>query len=246
MRLDRFLTEQNMGSRSQVKDLIKKGLIQVNGEPVIRPELHIDPAADRVVFRGRELNRPRYRYYMLNKPGGVVSARKDPKDRTVLDLFPADERKDLFPAGRLDKDTEGLLLLTNDGDLAHRILSPKKHVDKTYFVRTDLPLTAGWAKRLEAGVEIGEKHPTLPARIRFLPGCEREVEITIQEGKYHQIKRMFQTAGLQVLFLKRLRMGPLVLDERLAPGEYRSLTENELARLKGLTDNAAGKESGFV
>ena len=170
---------------------------------------------------------------MLNKPAGVVSATEDPRDKTVIDLIEDRRRKDLFPAGRLDKDTEGLLLITNDGALAHDLLSPKKHVDKKYYAKIEGTVTEEDVELFEKGVDIGEKRATLPAVLTILSsGEESEITLTIREGKFHQVKRMFEAVGKKVTYLKRLSMGSLVLDEKLLPGEYRKLTEQELTQLK--------------
>lgn len=170
---------------------------------------------------------------MLNKPAGCVSARTDGQCRTVLDLIVSKKRKDLFPVGRLDKDTEGLLLITNDGKLAHRLLSPRHHVDKTYEAKIQGRVTEEHVKRFREGLDIGEERLTLPALLEILSSGEIScIRVTIQEGKYHQIKRMFHAAGCEVLYLKRLSMGSLTLDESLQPGEYRPLTEEELAELQ--------------
>ncbi len=238
MRLDKFLSELGSGTRSALKQDIRKGLVSVNGVPVKRPETHIDPQKDQIRYKNVLLTYTPFRYYMMNKPQGVISATRDETDRTVLDLLPRELRKDLFPVGRLDRDTEGLLLLTNDGPLAHQLLSPGKHVDKTYFVRTDLPITEENKAQLEAGIDIGEKRVTLPAKIICTQEDSRICRITIQEGKFHQIKRMFAAVGLEVVYLKRLRMGPLTLDAELAPGAYRSLTSEEIAVLKGQSQHA--------
>lgn len=232
MRLDKFLSEQNISTRSLLKKDIKKGLVTVNGEVAKKPEQHIDPASDVVTYNGKVIGYEPFRYLMLNKPAGVVSATEDNRDKTVIDLVSPELRKDLFPVGRLDKDTEGLLLLTNDGRLAHQLLSPKKHVDKTYFVKLAKELTKDAAKQLKAGVDIGEKNLTLPAKISVENCEEKEAYITIQEGKFHQVKRMFQAVDNEVLYLKRISMGTLVLDEQLSLGEYRPLTEEELEKLK--------------
>ncbi len=238
MRLDKFLSEQNISTRSLLKKDIKKGLVAVNGEIAKKPEQHIDPEKDVVTYNGKTVGYEPFRYLMLNKPAGVVSATEDNRDKTVIELIASELRKDLFPVGRLDKDTEGLLLLTNDGVLAHQLLSPKKHVDKTYFVKLAKDLTLDAAKHLEEGVDIGEKNLTLPAKIHFENCKEKEVHITIQEGKFHQVKRMFQAVDNEVLYLKRISMGTLVLDDRLQLGEYRPLTKEELDDLKGLTIHA--------
>ncbi len=229
MRLDKFLCELNMGSRSQVKDYVRKGLVTVNSLPAAGPEQKIDELRDKIAFRGKELCYQPFVYYTLNKPAGVVSATRDNTCKTVLDLIVADRRRDLFPVGRLDKDTEGLLLLTNDGELAHAMLSPKRHVDKTYLAGIEKPLAPEYVAALEQGVDIGEEKPTLPARVEIL--SESHITITIHEGKFHQVKRMLQAVDNRVLSLKRLSFGPLSLDERLSPGAYRELTEQEVALL---------------
>ena len=170
---------------------------------------------------------------MLHKPSGVVSATEDRRERTVLDLLKKEEQKGLFPVGRLDKDTEGLLLLTNDGELAHRLLAPGKHVDKVYYARVEGQVTEEHMAALRKGLEIGEKRPTLPAELVILKsGDVSEIRVTIREGKYHQVKRMFEAVGCRVIYLKRLRMGSLMLDEKLLPGEYRYLTREETENLR--------------
>lgn len=233
MRLDKYLCETGFGTRSQVKALLKKGLVTVNGGIVKKPEYKVDETKDQVTCMGRQASYTAFTYLMMNKPSGVVCATEDRKDRTVLDLLPADQRKGLFPAGRLDKDTEGLLLLTDDGALAHRLLSPARHVDKTYYARIRGEVTEAHQEKFLEGLEIGEKKPTLPAVLTIRKsGPESEVYVTVQEGKFHQIKRMFHAVGCEVVYLKRLSMGALTLDERLKPGEYRELTRNELDALK--------------
>lgn len=229
MRLDKFLCEMNMGTRSQVKACIRKGLVTVNGVPVKTPELKVEPGKDTVLFQGTLLTYQKFHYYMLNKPSGVVSATRDEKEKTVLDLFPADKRKGLFPAGRLDKDTVGLLLLTDDGALAHRLLSPRKHIDKTYLVQTKSPVSPEALKALETGVDIGEKHPTLPAKAVLTE--ENTLLLTIREGKFHQVKRMLQAVENEVVGLKRISFAALSLDDGLAPGAYRELTQEEVDSL---------------
>ncbi len=233
IRLDKFLADAGAGTRSQVKGFLKKGLVTVNGEPARKPEQKISPETDFIVFQGTVLSYTEFYYYMLNKPSGYVSATDDNTAPTVLSLLKGAPGKDLFPVGRLDKDTEGLLLITNDGALAHRLLSPRHHVDKTYFVRADGAVTKDDCSRLEAGVDIGEDRPTLPARAALLSsGPVSEVELTIHEGKFHQVKRMFQAVGKPVLYLRRLSMGSLMLDETLSPGQYRPLREEEIAALR--------------
>ena len=232
IRLDKYLADMGLGTRTEVKKDIKKGRIFVNGQIMKKPEYKIDIQTDVVLSDGKEIAYEELVYYMLNKPQGVVSATEDRRDKTVLDLISEKKRKDLFPVGRLDKDTEGLLLITNDGELAHNLLIPKKHVDKKYFVRLKTPLSEENRKRLEKGVDIGEDKLTLPAQIFVLNKEKDEAEIIIREGKFHQIKRMFHAVGNEVVFLKRLSMGSLVLDEALLPGEYRLLTPQEIERLK--------------
>lgn len=232
IRLDKYLADMGLGTRTEVKKDIKKGRISVNGEIIKSPEYKIDTQTDAVLADGKEIAYEELIYYMLNKPQGVVSATEDRRDKTVLDLISEKKRKDLFPVGRLDKDTEGLLLITNDGELAHNLLAPKKHVDKKYFVRLKAPLSEENRKRLEEGVDIGEDKLTLPAQVFVLNEERDEAEIIIREGKFHQIKRMFHAVGNEVVFLKRLYMGSLVLDEALLPGEYRLLTPQEIERLK--------------
>ena len=231
IRLDKFLADSQLGTRSGVKQLLKKGLVSVNGEIIKKPEFRIDPAADRVCFDGREISSQQEVYYMLNKPAGVVSATQDNHERTVLDLFDRNDRRpDLFPVGRLDKDTTGLLLITNDGALSHRLLSPRRHVDKTYFVRINGRITEEMSEKFRQGLDIGDEKPTLPAELK--PLGEDQALVTIREGRFHQIKRMFHAVGCEVIGLRRLTMGSLVLDETLPEGSYRKLTEEELSRLR--------------
>ncbi len=236
MRLDKYLSDMGVCSRSEARDQIKKGYATVNGEKIRKADTKIDPEVDEVTYRGRVLAYARFVYYMLNKPAGVVSATEDKKDKTVLDLLPKPFPRDVFPVGRLDKDTEGLLLITNDGDLAHNLLSPKKHVDKTYFAKVDGVLTQADVETFREGMDIGEKNLTLPATLEILSVDEMEecstCHITIAEGKFHQIKRMCLAVGKEVVYLKRLSMGSLVLDESLALGDSRVLTDGELHDLR--------------
>ena len=234
MRLDKYLCETGFGTRSQVKDLLKKGQVMVNGEVVKKPELKINETTDQILCQGKKASYQKNIYLMLHKPAGVVSATEDSREKTVLDLVrPEDRKNGLFPVGRLDKDTEGLLLLTDDGELAHRLLSPKKHVDKTYYAKIDGQITEEHVKQFREGLDIGDEKKTLPAVLTILlSGPVSEIEVTIHEGRFHQIKRMFEAVGCKVTYLKRLSMGSLVLDETLQLGEYRPLTE---AELEGLT-----------
>lgn len=234
MRLDKYLCETGFGTRSQVKDLLKKGQVMVNDEVVKKPELKINETTDQILCQGKKASYQKNIYLMLHKPAGVVSATEDNREKTVLDLVrPEDRKNGLFPVGRLDKDTEGLLLLTDDGELAHRLLSPKKHVDKTYYAKIDGQVTEEHVKQFREGLDIGDEKKTLPAVLTILlSGPVSEIEVTIHEGRFHQIKRMFEAVGCKVTYLKRLSMGSLVLDETLPPEEYRPLTE---AELEGLT-----------
>lgn len=238
IRLDKYLAEMSVGSRSQVKQMIRKGRIFVNGTAAKKPEQKVIPGEDRIEADGVAISFVKEEYIMLHKPAGVVSATKDDRERTVLDLLKDQKRKDLFPAGRLDKDTEGLLLLTNDGALAHQLLSPAKHVDKTYFARIRGCVTKEDQEKFLEGIDIGEKKITLPAVLEILRSGEiSEIQITIREGKFHQIKRMFEAIDKKVIYLKRISFGPLVLDPALKPGEYRNLTEEEIRQLKGDTND---------
>ncbi len=227
-RLDKILAGQGLSSRKEVRTAIRKGNVLVNGEVVRQPEIRIDPEKDEVSLFGRRIEWKEHLYLMMNKPKGVISATEDPNSRTVVDLVPEElSRKGLFPAGRLDKDTEGFLLLTDDGQFAHEILAPKKHVPKVYRVTLDHEVREELAERFAEGVELGGKK-CAPADLRF-PGTDRtQVEVTIHEGMYHQIKRMFQQFGYEVTALKRVRIGGLPLDDRLGPGECRELSEAEV------------------
>ena len=231
MRLDKYLCEAGLGTRSQVKKLLKSGVVTVNGQTVLRPEEKLKET-DRVAVSGRELSVARLEYWMLYKPAGCVSATEDARFQTVTELLPAEARRDLFPVGRLDRDTEGLLLLTNDGKLAHFLLSPKRHVDKVYYAEIDGKVTREDAELFRAGVDIGDKKKTMPAFLEILSSADRsEILLTIREGRFHQVKRMFHAVGKEVLFLRRIQMGPLKLDEKLRPGEYRRLTKEEVEKL---------------
>lgn len=231
VRLDKYLSNAGCGTRSEVKQLLKKGLVWVNGEAAKKPEQKIDPETDEICCGGSRILREEFQYYMLNKPSGYVSATRDLYQPVVLDLIKVPGKEALFPVGRLDIDTEGLLLLTNDGVLAHELLSPRKHVDKMYFAKLDQPAGERDIEQFQEGLEIGEKKKTLPARLE-IGEDGTQIRVTIREGKFHQIKRMFQAVGKQVVYLKRLSMGSLMLDEDLKPGEWRKLTEQEIEGLR--------------
>ena len=240
MRLDKFLGLQNIGTRKQIKEYVKNGRCAVNGVVVSKTDIHVDENKDEIFFDGALLSYSKYHYYMLYKPQGVVSATTDGRNETVVDLLSEENVKDLSPAGRLDIDTEGLVLLTDDGGLIHRLLSPKKHVDKVYEVHLASELSSKDVEKLQEGVDIGDKKEngeidyTLPARVEILDKDQEGrpvVHLIIHEGRFHQVKRMMEAVGNEVLFLKRLSIGPLVLDEELSPGEYRKLSEDELKAL---------------
>jgi 16S rRNA pseudouridine516 synthase len=235
LRLDKFLADMGIGTRNELKSFIRGCRVKVNGSVCNKPERKVSAAADEICFDDKRIEYIDFLYIMLHKPAGVVSATRDNASRTVLDLIEVKQRKDLFPVGRLDKDSEGLLLLTNDGSLAHRLLSPKKHVDKVYYAKINGKVTEEDKAAFEAGVDIGEEAVTLPARLNILKSEEvSEIELTIQEGKFHQVKRMFEAVGKEVIYLKRLSMGGLALDPSLSPGEYRELTLEELEYLKNI------------
>lgn len=232
MRLDKFLCEMGVGTRSEVKACLKKGQVTVNGEIIKKPEVKIDESKDVICYLGQTLAYEAVQYFLLNKPAGCVTATRDNLSETVMSFLPENRRDDLFPVGRLDKDTEGLLLITNDGQLAHELLSPKKHVDKTYFAVIDGKVKEEHKQLFLEGLDIGDDDPTMPAKLVILKSGEiSEIELTIQEGRFHQVKRMFEAIGTKVTYLKRISMGPLSLGN-LQPGEVRVLTETELEQLK--------------
>ena len=232
MRLDKFLCEIGVGTRSEVKTYLKKGQVTVNGEIIKKPEVKIDENKDDICFQGQPLLYEAVQYFLLNKPAGCVTATRDNLSETVMSFLPDNRRDDLFPVGRLDKDTEGLLLITNDGQLAHELLSPKKHVDKTYFAVIDGEVREEHKQLFLEGLDIGDEELTMPAKLEILKSGEvSEIELTIQEGRFHQVKRMFEAIGTKVTYLKRISMGPLVLGD-LKPGEVRILTDSELESLR--------------
>ena len=236
VRLDKYLADMGEGTRSGVKEKIRRGLVTVNGQPAKGPEMKVDTSADEVICDGRPVSYVHYEYFMLNKPAGVISATEDKHTKTVVDLIDSKLRRDLFPVGRLDKDTEGLLLLTNDGALSHELLSPKKHVSKLYYAKVLGCVSSEDVDAFAAGLVVDEAFTALPARLTVLSVAEpencSEILLEIYEGKFHQVKRMFEAVGKEVTYLKRLTMGSLHLDEGLAPGRYRPLTKAELDALK--------------
>lgn len=236
-RLDKYLADAGIGTRSEVKSHIKKGFVTINGTIAKKPDIKITPETDEILFQNQPVCISQYEYYILNKPAGYVSATKDNTAPTVLSLIESN-RKDLFPVGRLDKDTEGLLLITNDGALSHKLLSPKRHVDKTYYAEIEGIVTAEDIVAFENGLEIGDEdlNVAMPARLTITDINEEKatsrVQVTIQEGKFHQVKRMFQAVGKKVTYLKRISFGPIPLSEDLALGEHRPLTFEEVELLQ--------------
>jgi 16S rRNA pseudouridine516 synthase len=233
IRLDKYLADMGVGTRSEVKNYIRKGRVQINDVTTKESDKKINIDSDKVTFDGSILTYVSTEYYMLNKPSGVVSATRDNLSKTVLDLIDS-TNKDLFPVGRLDKDTEGFLLITNDGDLAHKLLSPKKKVSKVYYAKVDGRITKEDVETFSKGIQLSEDFTTLPAGLEIIESGEiSTVKVIIHEGKFHQVKRMFEAVEKEVIYLKRLSMGDLILDENLALGEYRPLTEEEIKMLKG-------------
>lgn len=230
-RLDRLLASTGKWSRREVKQLVRQGRVLVNGVPAPSPEAKYDPAAAVLTVDGEDVGWRAVTWLMMNKPAGVLSATEDGREKTVVDLLPAELRRlGLFPVGRLDRDTEGLLLLTDDGGLAHRLLSPRHHVDKEYFVRVEGRLTREDAEAFRRGMVLGDGLRCLPAELELLG--DSEALVTLREGKYHQVKRMLEDRGKPVQYLKRLRMGNLTLDPALKSGGFRFLTDAELENLR--------------
>ncbi|WP_347722804.1 pseudouridine synthase [Lysinibacillus capsici] len=236
MRLDKLLANMGYGSRKEVKQLLKQKAVTVDGDYVKDAALHVDPEKQIVSVFGERVVYTEFVYFIMNKPPGVISATEDLRDETVIDLLePLHQHFQPFPVGRLDKDTEGLLLLTNDGQLAHNLLSPKKHVPKVYYAQIEGVVTEEDAEKFANGVELDDGYVTKPGKLVILKSAQQsEIELTIQEGKFHQVKRMFEAVGKRVTYLKRISMGSLKLDENLALGEYRELTVEEL---NGLQNN---------
>lgn len=233
LRLDRMLSSLGIGTRKDIRKILSSQELTVNSVRVKNPALKVDTEKDKLMFGGKPLVYKEYSYIMMNKPAGVISASEDKKVETVIDLLPEElVRPNLFPAGRLDKDTEGFILITNDGTFAHRILSPKKHVEKEYFATIDKNLNETQIELFETGLDIGEDNLTLPAKLKVLSTDETtgktDVSVIIHEGKFHQIKRMFEAISREVLYLKRVSIGGLKLDENLDYGQSRLITDDEL------------------
>lgn len=230
MRVDKLLSNVGVASRAELKKYCKQGLISVNGKVINNPGVQVDSESDDIRFNGEKMVYREFVYIMLNKPDGYISATFDKYDPIVLDLIDQSYLVfEPFPVGRLDKDTEGLLVLTNDGQLAHRVLSPKKHVPKTYYAKIQGKVTEEDILAFEKGVILDDGYETMPSQLKILKSDDMsEIELTIHEGKFHQVKRMFESVGKKVVYLKRLSMGKLKLDESLKLGEYRELTEEEV------------------
>lgn len=231
MRLDKFLCDTAGLTRTEAKNAVKKGQIAVNGQVQKAADFKVKETTDTVTFQGRLLSYAAFHYYMLHKPAGVITATEDKKESTVMDILKEEKVKNLFPVGRLDKDTEGLLLITDDGELAHNLLSPKKHVDKEYLVKVRDSISEEDCIKLSEGVDIGDEKPTAPAKVERV--AEKEILLTIREGRFHQVKRMLQAVGNEVVYLKRLSMGSLRLPKDLEKGAYRPLSEEEIYKIKG-------------
>lgn len=233
-RIDKILSNLGYGSRSEIKKYCKQGSVVVNGSEVSNPGTQVDTENDKILFNGEEVVYREYIYLMMNKPDGYISATTDKYDPTVLDLIDISYLAfEPFPVGRLDKDTEGLVVLTNDGKLSHRVLSPKKHVPKTYYAKIDGVVTEEDVEDFAEGVVLDDGYKTMPSQLNVLKSDdESEIELTIHEGKFHQVKRMFESVGKKVVYLKRLSMGNLKLDESLELGEYRELTDEEVKMIE--------------
>ena len=231
MRLDKFLCDTAGLTRTEAKNAVKKGQIAVNGQVQKAADFKVKETEDTVTFNGKPLSYAAFHYYMLHKPAGVITATEDKKESTVMDILKEEMVKNLFPVGRLDKDTEGLLLITDDGGLAHNLLSPKKHVDKEYLVKVRDSISEEDCRKLSEGVDIGDEKPTAPAKVERV--AEKEILLTIREGRFHQVKRMLQAVGNEVVYLKRISFGSLRLPKDLEKGAYRPLSEEEIYRIKG-------------
>lgn len=229
-----MLANLGYGSRKEVKQLLKSGAVKVDDAVVKDAKQHVDTNSQTITLNGEIIEYKEFIYLMMNKPQEVLSATEDSSQETVIDLLElGDQVYEPFPVGRLDKDTEGLLLITNDGQLAHRLLSPKKHVPKTYFAVIEGEVTEADVKAFAAGVTLDDGYETKPGELQILKsGIMSDIELTITEGKFHQVKRMFEAVGKRVVYLKRISMGPLPLDETLELGEYRELTDEEVELLK--------------
>lgn len=235
-RLDKILSNLGYGTRKELKAICRKGLVKVNGVVVKDSGAKVEPETDEIVINGEQIFYRKFIYLMMNKPDGVISATRDNRDETVVDLLEVDHQAfDPFPVGRLDKDTVGLLFLTNDGELNHRLISPKWHVDKVYSAKINKKVTESDIVAFKNGITLDDGYLCKEAKLEIVSASDSESDIlvTIQEGKFHQVKRMFEAVGKEVTYLRRVEFGTIKLDETLLEGEYRELTDEELAILKG-------------
>lgn len=234
MRLDKVLVHVGYGSRKEVQKLIKSKKVMVQGQPAKKGDMNVDPMTQEIKVKGEVIDYQEFYYYILNKPGGYITATEDLRDATVLDLLSVQDRqKELFPVGRLDKDTEGLLLLTNDGKMAHALLSPKRHVDKIYYAKVKGKMVPEDCQAFAAGIHLEDGTRYQPGKLEILKSDElSEILVTIKEGKFHQVKKMVQSVGKEVIYLKRIKMGELDLPEDLNLGQYRQLNQQERQLLK--------------
>ena len=230
MRLDKYLAHAGFGTRSEVKKIISKGLVEVNGVVIQKDDQKIDEKNDEIIVAGEVSTYTKHVYLMLHKPAGVISSNYDPVHKTTKDLIHGYDHVQTFPVGRLDLDTEGLLIITNDGLLAHQLLSPRYHVDKTYYVEFSGEYKAIYTQLFETGVTLEDGYLCMPSKIELL--SDNSALLTIKEGKYHQVKRMFMVLDMTVTYLKRVSFGPIKLDENLKKGTFRTLTEDEITALK--------------
>lgn len=239
MRIDKLLANMGIGTRKEVRQLLKNGAVRVNDEVVKKPNIHVDPEDDDITYLGERVVYKEFIYLMMNKCQGILSATEDLREQTVIDLLSAEHRHfKPFPVGRLDKDTEGFLLISNNGKLAHNLLAPRKNVPKTYYAHVEGVVTSEDVQAFAAGVTLDDGYETKPGQLKVLTsGTLSEIELTITEGKFHQVKRMFQAVGKRVVYLKRLSMGPLQLDEAIPLGSYRELTKEELQLLENLVED---------
>lgn len=239
MRIDKLLANMGFGTRKEVRQLLKNGAVRINEEVIKKPNIHVNPEQDQISCLGEPVIYREFIYLMMNKKQGVLSATEDLREKTVIDLL-SDEYRHFkpFPVGRLDKDTEGFLLLSNNGKLAHNLLAPRKNVPKTYYAHVEGVVTEEDVLAFSEGVMLDDGYQTKPAQLKILlADALSEIELTITEGKFHQVKRMFQAVGKKVIYLKRLSMGPLQLDETIPLGSYRELTESELKLLEDLVED---------
>ncbi|KHD36999.1 pseudouridine synthase [Clostridium acetobutylicum] len=234
-RLDKIISNMGYGSRKDVKKIIKDGRVNVDGEVVKDNNKQVDPQKSKIIVNGEEISYKKYIYLMMNKPDGVISATSDDYDKTVIDLLEVEDQVfEPFPIGRLDKDTVGLLFLTNDGDFNHRLISPKWHVDKVYYAKIDKDVTSEDVVAFKEGIVLDDGYKCMSAKLEVLNNSKEgsEVKVTVREGKYHQVKRMFEAQGKKVVYLKRISFAGINLDENLEEGEYRELTEDEMKAIK--------------